>query len=89
MADQEFIAPPISGNIYRNIVEDLTAGWRPIETAPKNGTPVLLGWLSSRFVTSGLWVTRSDDDPRWLTVHGPYSGSAAPTHWMPLPEPPQ
>lgn len=70
--------------------------WQPISTAPKDGTTVMLtgsywvvaGWFShSDFLGPdaklGAWV---DGDPR----HDgrALKGDHAPTHWMPLPEPP-
>lgn len=60
--------------------------WQPIETAPKDGVPVLL-WPGARDWTEkmrpvvgwhtnlGLWVT--------------WSGYIEPTHWTPIPEPPK
>ena len=58
--------------------------WQPIETAPKDGTRILVswtfgGWNIARCLTpSGRWMTQYD---RPLAVQ--------PTHWMPLPEPPR
>jgi hypothetical protein len=57
--------------------------WQPIETAPKDGTPVLA------FAPIGdLPVTRvlSCNDGEWLSWPGPHRYD--PTHWMPLPTPP-
>ena len=61
------------------------SGWQPIETAPKDGTVVLLLGRSGRHADGffepkayngiGVWV--------WPYVH------AEPTHWQPLPEPPK
>jgi hypothetical protein len=59
-------------------------GWRPIETAPQNAGGVLLGWPGS-LVVSGHRYGRHE---AWVTAHGEYFGSAAPTHWQPLPAPP-
>ena len=58
-------------------------GWRPIETAPRDGTEVLAN-------TSGLGrvvVYWDDEESQWGTGLG-YLDRGAPTHWMPLPPPP-
>jgi hypothetical protein len=68
-------------------------GWMPIETAPKDGTRVLLGyershseegyWMgesSSNYWSETGWFA-SDEDP--LTTH-----PSKPSHWMPLPAAP-
>lgn len=62
-------------------------GWQPIETAPKDGTTVLT-W------TKGLTEDEGAIMPmRWSSTRGwcEYWGNhdLFPTHWMPLPEPPQ
>ena len=60
------------------------AGWLPIETAPKERTPmiVVLGILTSGYVTDPWCVWWQEDAwQRW-----PHK--EAPTHWMPLPPPP-
>ena len=66
--------------------------WQPIETAPRDGTYILLGYTqqgdempTGLFVGVGslhengkLWVINSwDNEKAW------------PTHWMPLPDPPE
>ena len=59
--------------------------WQPIETAPKDGTTVLLAWPSG-MVTAGY---RSRyENVGWATPHGTYSGVYQPTHWQPLPPAP-
>ena len=62
--------------------------WQPIETAPKDGTRIL---TASRH-NSGWWLIVAEwggkSPPRWIDS---FIGRTAqsPTHWMPLPEPPQ
>jgi hypothetical protein len=59
--------------------------WKPIETAPKDGTWVLLarGGITGRIAC--LW---DKDYAGWMNVRAGYE-FRAPTHWMPLPEPPK
>lgn len=66
------------------------AGWRPIETAPRDGTRVL--------VHQGGWVGEAsfqDDLNEWWRPWGLIAAAELsgveplnPTDWMPLPEPP-
>lgn len=79
--------------------------WQPIETAPRwtpkpgqniaLGRPeMLLGWRGSDTIALGYWEPARDENGgwdqtgggRWWSKNGPY---ADPTHWMPLPDPPQ
>lgn len=66
--------------------------WQPEETAPRDGTTVLLWGLEMRMgMSTWFWVEedgisgwRQDDGKNEdRALRGPY-----PTHWMPLPEPP-
>jgi hypothetical protein len=68
------------------------AKWRPIESAPKDGTIILIsGYVGNRpesgerFVVSAMWWDESGGwkDDALSTDFYP------PTHWMPLPNPPQ
>lgn len=64
--------------------------WQPIETAPLDGTEVVLFYphMSNGLVTAGYYH-RADfhHEPYWYAdlVNG---GASPPTHWMPLPPPP-
>jgi hypothetical protein len=60
-------------------------GWQPIETAPKDGTRLL---LFSRRPWDRPHVGYYCGPPHgWVTDHG-WCGPK-PTHWQPLPEPPK
>lgn len=55
--------------------------WQTMETAPKDGTEILL-WDAGKFAIVGYWHPLSG---HWTT--GDYA--LVPTHWMPLPEGPK
>jgi hypothetical protein len=61
--------------------------WRPIETAPLGGRWVLLWWPA---VTDAPFVGyRVGEEWRAATRGDTWAGLPGPTHWMPLPEPPE
>jgi hypothetical protein len=57
------------------------SGWQPIETAPKDGTELLL--TDGRYKRTGYWARRIE---AWSVDMVP--PVRMPTHWMPLPEGP-
>ena len=59
--------------------------WQLIETAPKDGTPVLLFYTGLMYVAQ--WVPESEFGPVWCSVDA--TMILNPSHWMPLPEPPK
>jgi hypothetical protein len=67
--------------------------WLPIETAPKDGTSMLL-WIEGRYHIGGWSRTGDISYPfAWVNEYGdiiarPWQGDPEPTHWMPLPDPP-
>lgn len=77
--------------------------WKPIETAPKNGTPFLtfstdalcqaresaLGYQSTPVLVMA-WMA-SNKYPYPVDEHGDWHDFHCyePTHWAPLPEPPE
>lgn len=85
--------------------EALAEGWQPIETAPKDGTEVLLH--GDGRTTYGQWVAPSkmprlhyqdgfapeevwdEFDPHWASWDGGFTDEHPPTHWRPLPPPPK
>jgi len=67
-------------------------GWRPIETAPKDGSKILLCSVAEDLVT-GAWdyfdgpcegAYMTDEISPWFR----WEGDGLPTHWQPLPTPP-
>lgn len=72
--------------------------WRDVETAPKDGTPVLI----TNPVRGGVWVAKFSEryqsgmrpENPWFSLmlntwwHEHQYASMIPTHWMPLPPPP-
>jgi len=66
-------------------------GWQPIETAPKDGTNVLLlndkGNMAAGLWLDGVlgsgWFLRGGNKPDYF-----FNNHRGPTHWMPLPPPP-
>ena len=57
--------------------------WQPIETAPKDGEYILAAHESGhvnimQYCFDGCWRSNTNDIAKWN-----------PTHWQPLPEPPQ
>ena len=64
--------------------------WQPIETAPRDAWILLWGkfWNdrdSFRHPLIGIWVPTED---RWI-ISGEFRFGVRPTHWKPLPAPPQ
>jgi hypothetical protein len=80
---------PLAGAI-RDAIADATAEqtrraeWQPIETAPKDGTRVFLGYDYQGFLftaSTGYWTEHNGGG--WVR-----ECMFQPTHWMRLPEPP-
>ncbi len=61
------------------------SAWQPIETAPRDGAKILV-WIFERHdIVRWDWQLEC-----WVTPDELLEiGSKAPTHWMPLPEPPK
>ena len=70
--------------------------WQPIETAPKNGSHILAYWPDvfgvANATQSETWFGPKGstlDDSVWQTAYEWGGHGSDPTHWMPLPEPPE
>ena len=69
--------------------------WQPIETAPRDSTPILVtGCNGGRVILyAQFFEERADESfkgPGWLgCFEGMQMWLAEPTHWMPLPTPPE
>ena len=62
--------------------------WQPIETAPRDGTYILLFGRHSR--RGGLiQITARWGGGDWESADDGYGAYIIPTHWMPLPDPPE
>lgn len=63
--------------------------WQPMDTAPKDGTRVLV--TGSRYLPVaafyGVYHPNAKGKPEWRVC--PSGHRLDPTHWMPLPEPPE
>jgi len=60
--------------------------WQPIETAPKDGTEVLIfvsSFMHPAFIVSAFW-----DDGLWWDIHDHGYNPDYVNHWMPLPPAP-
>lgn len=59
--------------------------WQPIETAPKDGTCILVFDTAHRITIS----YNCNFDTNWSVMWDNTRTEINPTHWMPLPKPPQ
>lgn len=67
--------------------------WLPIETAPKDGTPVLLGYSdtrgkfaarSAKWAENTIFPARGKLYPAWVCTMDPHLVDQRATHWMSL-----
>jgi Protein of unknown function (DUF551) len=63
--------------------------WQPIDTAPRDGTRILLYDRYEREQDFARFVGAWGDSPvgYWFAIPGAYR--KRPTHWQPLPAPPK
>jgi hypothetical protein len=77
----------VSDADFVQIIEAAVApvGWQPIETAPKDGTIVLV-WDGENMAVADWVEFPYRPGGGWMEGIEVFSD---PTHWMPLPEPPK
>lgn len=79
-----------SGRAADALLALTTGGWRSIDSAPRDGSRVLLFVPPYGPSTGHYEPSRSNWGPNaslWV-AHSVLNKEAGPTHWMPLPEPP-
>ncbi len=97
MTDAELIAEaasyrPLTGS---RIVAQLAAAldarqWQPIETAPKDGTELIVYGSTGHYGTNNAnCIFACFHRGQWRTLIKGHALKPAPTHWMPLPTPPE
>jgi hypothetical protein len=90
-------------------LSDGLGAWQPIETAPRDGTTVLLAapgrvtageWHAEQWPTAsehhsttgeylGQYETGECIPAAWYSWDGGFTDEDPPTHWQPMPAPPQ
>lgn len=67
--------------------------WQPIETAPRDGTPVLIltnyGKMATAYSRERKVSDKDGSEYGWIDYMRPQHGYGSVTHWMPLPTPPK
>ena len=65
----------------------MSSEWMPIETAPKDGTHIIVGRPGKPVWAGVRWRVMLRGRSRWDSFVGPVPFE--PTHWMPLPDAPE
>ena len=95
MADKNPVHPGMAS--FPAAVQPVHAGyWRPIETAPKDGTEFLAWWKHPTADSPGVilthWLDNSKTRTPWAGWRWPSMTAVVPgmypSHWMPLPTAP-
>lgn len=80
----------VAGNITEAIAEitrlRAASEWRDISTAPRDNSSILFYEQSGLGVFAGYWCETTDN---WAALAASPNWDVAPTHWRPLPAPPQ
>ena len=85
--NEEGVSAPLGEYVLHSDYAALLAAttWRPIETAPKDGTEVLLN--CDGYFQIGSWCYDESEPARTVWACGSFM-LHGPTHWMPIPKPP-
>lgn len=75
------------GPLYATPPESEAPAWRPIETAPKDRTPVLV-WMPEKYAGSHIHVAVYREKFGTIAGRFDFDAPTSPTHWMPLPASP-
>ena len=71
------------------------SGWRPIDTAPQDGTEIIALFALRSLDGKRTWIhdfvhwRNGNGYPGWYDPRGGHWKHHQPTHWMPLPAPPE
>jgi hypothetical protein len=69
--------------------QETLKSWQPMETAPKDGTNVLVCWHDGATASMFAVGHNLGDGRRWQNTHDwLHNERSWPTHWMPVPDPP-
>lgn len=63
--------------------------WLPIDTAPKDGTEILIFEPKHYNNDDAIYVVIYTRKGKWVESQGELYHTFYPTHWMPLPDPPK
>jgi hypothetical protein len=63
--------------------------WLPIESAPKDGTHILIFEVPAFEGDEQMYVVGRWSDFGWTESYADEYAICSPTHWMPLPPPPK
>lgn len=91
MALNAKLTSPNSEAVYNQamkILDNEFNSWQPIETAPKDGTNILV-FAIHPYEDSYITVCAYCQNYKVFMYNGMTVGHAYLTHWMPLPEPPK
>jgi hypothetical protein len=71
-------------------MEKVKTGWLPIESAPRDGTRILAYEDGNHYALEWCQEFPEPDGGYWKCFCGQYvTITPEPTHWMPLPAPPE